>query len=68
MILQAQLTHRYMVNSEGTRTLQPSTLVSLEIEAGTEATDGMRLRHWIPFNVGSMDELPPVQEVSKAIR
>jgi predicted Zn-dependent protease len=68
VVLQAQLTHRYLVNSEGTRTLQPSTLVSVEIEAGTEATDGMRLRHWIPFNVSSMDELPSVQEVTKAIR
>lgn len=68
VILQLQLTHRYLVNSEGTRTLQPSTLVSLEIEAGTEAMDGMRLRHWIPFNVSSMDELPAVQEISKAIR
>jgi TldD protein len=68
VILQAQLTHRYLVNSEGTRTLQPSTLISLEIEAGTEAMDGMRLRHWIPFNVGSMDELPPVQEITKAVR
>ena len=61
-------THRYLVNSEGTRTLQPSLIVSVEVEAGTEAADGMRLRHWIPFNASSFDQLPPAQEVAKAIR
>jgi predicted Zn-dependent protease len=68
VVLEAQLTHRYLVNSEGTRTLQPSMLVSVEIDAGTEAADGMRLRHWIPFNAGSFEQLPSVAEISKAIR
>src|SRR5947208_1638125 len=49
VVLEAQLTHRYLVNNEGTQTLQPSMLVSIEIDAGTEAPDGMRLRHWVPF-------------------
>jgi len=66
--VEAQLTHRYLVNSEGTRTMQPSLLVSVEIDAGTEASDGMRLRHWIPFNAGSFDQLPPPAEIVKAIR
>jgi TldD protein len=68
VVLEAQLTHRYLVNSEGTRTLQPMMLVSLEIDAGTEAADGMRLRHWIPFNAGNFDQLPPAADVVKAIR
>ena len=68
VVLEAQVTHRYLVNSEGTRTLQPSVLVSVEIDAGAEASDGMRLRHWIPFNAGSFDQLPPVENITKAIR
>src|SRR5439155_25474073 len=68
VVLEAQVTHRYLVNSEGTRTLQPLMLVSVEIDAGTEASDGMRLRHWIPFNAGDINQLPPVHEITKAIR
>ena len=68
VVLEAQLTHRYLVNSEGTRTLQPSLLVSVEVSASTEAADGMRLRHWIPFNAGSFEQLPPAQEVAKTIQ
>jgi TldD protein len=68
VVLEAQLTHRYLVNSEGTRTLQPSVLVSVEVDAGTSAADGMRLRHWIPFNAGAFDQLPPASEITKAIR
>jgi predicted Zn-dependent protease len=67
VVLEAQLTHRYLVNSEGTHTLQPSMLVSIEVDAGTEASDGMRLRHWIPFNAGSFDQIP-IQEISKGVR
>src|SRR5262249_47396930 len=48
VVVEAQIVHRYLVNSEGTRTLQPSILVSVEADASTEAGDGMRLRHWIP--------------------
>ena len=36
VVLEAQVTHRYLINSEGTRTLQPSMLVSIEVDAGTE--------------------------------
>jgi TldD protein len=68
VVFEARVTHRYLVNSEGTRTLQPTMLVSVEVDAGTEAADGMRLRHWIPFNASSVDQLPAVAEVAKAIR
>ena len=65
---EAQLIHRYLANNEGTQTLQPSMLVSVEISAGGEAADGMRLRHWVPFNTGSLDQLPKAQDVTNAIR
>jgi TldD protein len=68
VVFEAQLIHRYLTNNEGTRTLQPSMLVSVEISAGSEAADGMRLRHWVPFNAGSLDRLPQVQDVTNAIR
>jgi TldD protein len=68
VVMEAQLVHRYLANSEGTRTIQPSMLVSVSIEASTEAPDGMRLRHWIPFNANSFEQLPPVQEISSSIR
>ena len=48
--------------------MQPSLLVFVEVEAGTEAPDGMRLRHWIPFNATSLDQLPPAQAISDSIR
>jgi len=68
VVMEAQVVHRYLANSEGTRTIQPSMLVSVSIEASTEAPDGMRLRHWIPFNASSFEQLPPAQEISSAIR
>ncbi|PYR99973.1 MAG: hypothetical protein DMG16_16670 [Acidobacteria bacterium] len=67
VIFEAQIMHRYLVNSEGTQTLQPSMLVSIAVEAATESPDGMRLRHWIPFNASSFDQVPSVEEISKAI-
>jgi len=68
VVFEVQLIHRYLANNEGTQTLQPSMLVSVEISAGGEAADGMRLRHWVPFNTGSLDQLPQAQDVTNAIR
>ena len=66
--LQALLTNRYLVNSEGTRTLQPSVIVSLEILARTESPDGMRLTHSIPFVAGSFEKLPAANVIADSIR
>src|SRR5205823_7931923 len=66
VVFETQIVHKYLVNSEGTRTLQPSMLVSIGIEAASEAPDGMRLRHWIPFNASSVEQLPAAQEVSRS--
>src|SRR2546426_496065 len=67
VIFEVQIVHRYLVNSEGTRTLQPSMLVSIAVEAATESPDGMRLRHWVPFNASSFEQVPSGEEISKAI-
>src|SRR5437899_12119889 len=67
VVFEAQVMHRYLVNSEGTSALQPSMLVAITIEAASEAPDGMRVRHWIPFNASSFDQVPSVEEVSKSI-
>ncbi len=66
--LVARLTHRYIVNNEGTQTLQPTMIVSLEVSAGTQSSDGMRLSHTLPFNVRSLDQLPSPESISQSIR
>jgi predicted Zn-dependent protease len=64
----ARLTSRYIVNSEGTETLQPELIVSLDISAGTQASDGMQLRHSLPIDVRTVDELPSAQAVTDSIK
>ena len=64
----ARLTHRYLVNSEGTHTLQPAVLVTLEARGSVQAADGMRITHSVPFYARSLDQMPPNQEVAQAIR
>jgi predicted Zn-dependent protease len=65
---EAQITHRYLVNSEGTQTMQPSMLTSIEVDAGAEASDGMRLRHWIPFHAAGFNQLPPATSIAGSVR
>jgi TldD protein len=65
--LRVQLVHKYLVNSEGTKTRQPQMLVSFESRAATQAVDGMRLRHYVPFYARSLEELPPADEIARAI-
>ena len=66
--LMARLTHRYLVNSEGTHTMQPAVLVSLEARGSVQASDGMRITHSVPFYTRSLDQLPPPHEIAAAIR
>jgi TldD protein len=65
---QAQLTHKYLVNSEGTRVRRPGLLVTLEAYAATQAADGMWLNHSVPFHALELSELPPPAEISAAIK
>ena len=66
--LRVQLEHRYLVNSEGTKTRLPEMFVTLEVRAATQAADGMRLRNAIPFYANSVATLPPAAEVVNFIR
>lgn len=66
--LRALMAHKYIVNSEGTRTLQPSLVVSVEVNAGVQATDGMRMSYSVPFNARSFDKLPSAEEIRAGIR
>ena len=64
----ARLNHRYIVNSEGSRTLEPQLLIALQASAPTQAADGMTITISLPFSARTFDEMPSTQEVSNAIR
>jgi len=66
--LRAKLAHRYIVNSEGARTLQPEMIVALETRAGAQAADGMSLSYLQPINRRAFEELPSHEEVAAMIR
>jgi len=63
-----RLTHRYLVNSEGTRLLQPALLLMAEAEAGTQAPDGMPILQSAPFYARSFDTLPSSKQIENSIR
>jgi len=63
-----RLTHRYIVNSEGTRVLQPALLIMVEAEASTQAPDGMQISQVIPFYARSFDALPSSKKIENSIR
>ena len=62
------LLHKYFVNSEGTVFCQPQTLVSLVAHASTQATDGMKLKHYIPFYATSLNQMPSEKELTAGIK
>ena len=64
----ARLTHRYLVNSEGTRTMQSSLIVSLKAAAVVQSSDGLVLSHSVPFNATSFEQLPSAETVAAAIK
>jgi len=65
---QAQLVHRYLVNSEGTRIRRPMMMISLDASAAAQTADGMWVNLSAPFHVTSIDQLPSVAEITKAIQ
>ncbi|MBS1810976.1 MAG: hypothetical protein JST84_22625 [Acidobacteria bacterium] len=65
---QAQLVHRYLINSEGTRIRRPMILISLEANAATQTADGMWISLGTPFYATSFDQLPSQADVTKAIQ
>jgi len=64
----ARLTHRYLVNSEGTETMQPVLIVSVQVSASVQADDGMIISHSVPFNATDLEQLPSVESIASTIR
>ena len=59
---------KYLVNSDGSMVRQPASLVVLYARAATQASDGMRLKHFVPFYARAIDDLPPEAEMEVAVR
>ena len=68
VVLNTRLTYRYMVNSEGTHTMQPALIVSLQAGATVQSPDGMALSYSVPFNAASLEQLPSTETITAAIR
>jgi TldD protein len=66
--LVVRLTHRYLVNSEGTALLQPALLLMVEAEAGAQSPDGMPLAQMVPFYARNFDSLPSEKQIGDSIR
>jgi predicted Zn-dependent protease len=66
--MRMSLLHKYFVNSEGIIFRQPQTLVVLVANASTQAADGMRLKHYIPFYATSLDRMPGEKKLANGIR
>ncbi len=65
---QAQLVHRYLVNSEGTRIRRPMIMISLEASAAAQTSDGMWVNLSAPFQATAIEQLPSVADMTKAIQ
>lgn len=66
--MQVKVRNKYYVNSEGTVFRQPETLVFLAAYASTQAADGMKLKHHIPFYARTIEGLPGEKEMAAGIR
>lgn len=64
----ARLNHRYIVNSEGTRTMQPELLLILQAAASAQADDGMVVSNSVPIYVRDFADLPSQEAYATAIR
>jgi len=66
--LRARLSHRYVTNSEGTRTMEPELLIILQANASAQAADGMVLSHSAPVYVRDFANLPSSDAYAATIR
>jgi predicted Zn-dependent protease len=66
--MQASVVHKYYVNSEGTVSRQPEPLVSFVALAITQAQDGMKLKHHVPFYGLTTADLPSEKEITAKVR
>lgn len=60
--------NKYYMNSEGTISRYPVPLISLIITASMQAPDGMKLKHYIPYYVKTIDQLPDRNKVMADIQ
>jgi len=58
---------KYILNSEGTKVRRPELLVALTATASTQAADGMKLKHFVPFYAPSVAEMPGKKEMAAGI-
>lgn len=65
--LTVRFTHKYYLNSEGSESRQSDMLVSFHALAATQASDGMRLAHFVPFYGTSLDQFPSEKEMTAEI-
>lgn len=66
--MSVKFSNRYFINSEDSIVRQPVTIVSLHSRAFTQAPDGMMLRHFVPYSVASLDQLPSEKEMTASIQ
>ena len=66
--LRVESSTKYLVNSDGSMVRQPASLVVLYARAATQASDGMRLKHFVPFYAHAIEDLPPEAEMEVAVR
>ena len=66
--IRARMNHRYIVNSEGTRTMHPELLVILQASATAQAADGMVMSNSVPVYVRDFADLPSTEAYSATIR
>jgi TldD protein len=59
---------RRMASSESTWVDDHTRSVRVEVVADTQADDGMKLRHFVPFGALDPAGLPPLPEMEKAVR
>jgi TldD protein len=66
--IRARMNHRYVVNSEGTRTMSPELLIILSASATAQATDGMVVSNAVPVYARDFDDLPSTDAYAASIR
>ena len=58
----------FLTNSEGTEIIQPLTLVSVQVNACTQAVDGEPLSNHISFYNFSLEDLPSLETMKKSVK
>jgi len=66
--MNVNIANRYLVNSEGTKTRQPISLVSIRAYAATQAMDGSSIDNTVSIDARSVDQLPQPEEIANRIR